>query len=187
MTVFRDQLNDRPRRLLAVGVVVLAVKLPFLAFAAGGRVIDKSAAVGTALTEPAVERIARASGIPPALEAAIRGAVPEGGRLVLYSPYGGAEFELDAEDPRGAPARLVRTLFERVKNLLYPTPRDVHFARDADELRQKLAPEFAGRLFVLDGTQQPVALAVGGDWQLVHDARVGGAGRLRLWRFVQPR
>lgn len=177
-----------PRHGLAVwgvvaGLALWAVSLVAQRVAGIGEAV---AAVHRGWSEPVGERIQRASGLSPAMLTAIRDAVDPDGRLVLYSPYGGAEFELDAADPRGEPARQVRTLFERAKNLLYPRPRDVHFARSPDELQQKLRADLVGRLLVVDGTQAPDALTVGGRWQLLHEDRLGSA-RLRLWRFVEVR
>ena len=151
------------------------------------RAVAGAGQVARVFSETPEQRIARASGIGANLATAIREAVPADGRLVLYSPYGGAEFELDADDPRGDPARLVRTLFERAKNLLYPNPIDVHFARDAVELLDKIDVDLAGRLVVLDGTQGPDRLTVGGDYELLHEEAIGAAGRLRLWRLSRAK
>ena len=171
---------------LGLVVLVVVVRLPTLATAAGERAGVQAEALQRVVTEPAFARVARCTSISAALTTAIRDAVPAGGRLVLYSPYGGAEFELDAADPRGEPARQVRTLFERAKNLLYPRPRDVHFARDAAELLGKIDAEFGGAFVVLDGTQGPAQLAVGGDYELLHHEAVG-SGQLRLWRLRRQR
>ncbi|MCA8976866.1 MAG: hypothetical protein KDC98_19240 [Planctomycetes bacterium] len=178
----RTRAEWRSRSWIGIVGLLVVLRLPVLCLDTGSRVGRTSEAVQRALTEPAVRRIERAIGVSPTLAAAIRAAVPEHGRLVLYSPYGGAAFELDAGDPRGEPARQVRTLFERVKNLLYPRPRDVAFARDADELRAKIAPTSPGRLVVLDGTQGPEPLTVGGDYELLHREALGG-GQMRLWRL----
>ncbi len=129
---------------------------------------------------PAV-RIQRASGLSPEFLAAIRAAMPAGGRLVLYSPYGGREFELDGSDPRGEPARQVRGLFERTKNLLYPHPRDVRFARDAVELLGHVEAKPVEPLLVIDGTQGDAELTVGGRYDLLHTS-APGVPRMRLWR-----
>jgi len=171
---------------LVVGATVFAVWLPSL----GARMVAGLGATWAALSravgDTPEQRIQRASGISPALVAAIRAALPADGRLVVYSPYGGAEFELDGADPRGEPARQVRVLFERAKNLLYPFPRDVAFARDADELRGKIEPGCEGRLLVIDGTQEPVELTIGGRYDFVHEEPIGTA-KLRLWRLRERR
>ena len=160
-------------------VLVWAVSLGWRALAAGP---DIASVAWRALVTPAAQRIERSSGISSQLVAAIRAAMPADGRLVLYSPYGGKEFELDGADPRGEPARQVRVLFERVKNLLYPTPRDVRFARDAGELLLHIDPVLAGRLLVVDGTQGPGELAVGGRYDLVFEVP-GRIPQLRVWRL----
>jgi hypothetical protein len=129
------------------------------------------AAAARGLGEPPAQRIQRASGISPAFAAAIREAVPRDGRLVLYSPYAGPEFEF-----------VLRLLFERTKNLLYPAPRDVAFARLADELRGHVQPDMERRLVVVDGTQERVDLSIGGAWDLLHTEPLG-AHQLRLWRL----
>lgn len=185
-------MSDLPRRAAAwlVGLVAIAclcgllVDLP-------ERVSNVGAAVARAWREDDDATILRASGIAPELVAAIRANLPEaarpdGGRLVLYIPYGGGEYEMDAADPRGAMARQVRELWGRMKNLLYPQPRDVQFAREAKELTPWLDPAYAGRLLVLDGTQplgaQPPPLAVGGRYTLLHEQRLGVL-LMRLWRW----
>lgn len=164
----------------------MLARLPWLLSATGARAADATAGVGRAVGEPAAQRIERATGLPAAVLAAIRANVPAGGRLVLYSPYGGQQFELDAGDPRGEPARQVRVLFERAKNLLYPEPRDVHFARDAAELLAKVKGH-AGATVVVDGTQAPTELAVGGRYSLVHTETFATGGRLRVWKFEEER
>lgn len=148
---------------------------------------EAAAAAARGLSSPAEERVQRATGLGPELVARLRAlaAAEPGLRLVFYSPYGGASFELDAQDPRGEPARQTRILFERGKNLLYPKPRDAHFARDAGELLALLAPELAGRVLVVDGTQGPEPLTVGGAHELLHDQAM--PVRLRLWRWQGPR
>lgn len=170
---------------LAAAAAAVTVWCALLGFRTAAGLPDAWAAARRGLGEPAALRIERASGISPALAAAIRAALPEDGRLVVYSPYGGQPFELDGGDPRGEPARLVRGLFERVKNLLYPRPRDVRFARDAGELRNHVDPALAGRLCVIDGTQEPVELAVGGAYELLFE-EPGRIPRLRLWRLRRP-
>ena len=155
-------------------VVIVAVRLPVMATASGGHALERAPALIRGLGESAADRIARASAITPAFIAAVRDALPQDGRLVLFSPYTGAEFEF-----------LLRSQFERSKNLLYPDPRDVHFARGADELRSKIAPAFERRLLVVDGTQQPIPLTIGGDYELLHGEHIGGAVNLRLWRLVK--
>lgn len=175
-----------PRGLLGLTVLVAAVWCVALGLSTSAALPEIVGAARRGLVEPASVRIQRASGLTPELLAAIRATLPADGRLVLYSPYGGAEFELDGADPRGEPARQVRTLFERAKNLLYPAPRDVHFARDPAELRSKLGADLAGRLLVVDGTQGDEPLAVGGRYELLHTQALGTA-RLRLWRFAEAR
>lgn len=165
------------------GVAGLAVGLP-------ARVQNAAAAVGRAWQEDDAATVLRTSGISPQLVAAIRTHLPDaqrpdGGRLVLYIPYGGGAYEMDAADPRGAMARQVRELWGRAKNLLYPFPRDVQFAREAGELLPRLEPAYAGRLLVLDGTQEPRELTVGGTYTLVHEERLGVL-RMRLWRWEGP-
>ncbi len=139
------------------------------------------AAAARGCSEPESLRVQRASGLSAGLLAALRAQLPADGRLVLYSPYGGKEYELDGADPRGEPARQVRTLFERTKNLLYPTPRDVRFARDPDELRAQLEGAAPGEVLVVDGTQGNIELSVGGAYELVHVEALGSGAQLRLW------
>lgn len=170
----------------AVGAAVIAVWIGALGWRTATVLPETWQAAGRAVAETPAQRIQRASGLSAEFLAAIRSALPADGRLVLYSPYGGAAFELDAADPRGEPARQVRTLFERAKNLLYPLPRDVHFARDAAELAALVAPAFAGRLCVVDGTQGTAELAVGGRYELVQTLALGTAA-LRLWRLSEAR
>jgi hypothetical protein len=150
-------------------------------------VAEAAAAAARGLTSADAELVVRATGLGPALVAQVRAlavAEPQP-RLVFYSPYGGAPFELDAHDPRGEPARQTRILFERGKNLLYPTPRDVHFARDAAELQGLLRADLAGRFLVVDGTQGPEPLAVGGHYELLGEQTA--PVRLRVWRWQGAR
>lgn len=143
------------------------------------------AACARACAETDDATVLRASGISPRLVQAIR----PYSRLVLFIPYGGRAFVMDANDPRGAMARQVQEMWGRVKNLLYPTPRDVRFACDADELRPLLEMDRAGSLLVLDGTQ-PMGealppLQVGGRYTLLHEEQLGNLV-MRLWRWEGP-
>lgn len=165
---------------LVVCCLLVSACLLGLLIAAPARIANAAAAVGRAVRESDDATILRTSGIAPELVASIRRELFDGGRLVIYSPYGGGEFEMDANDARGEMARQVREMWGRMKNLLYPRPRDVTFARSADELRPKLAPELVGKLLVLDGTQEPTPLVVGGRYRLVHEVRLGQL-RMRLW------
>lgn len=165
-------------------VVVALCLLWVVALAAGtGASLPVAfAAAAAAFTEPVELRVQRASGLGPALVQRLRQDLQESDRLVLFSPYGGQQFELLGDDPRGEPARQIRTLFERTKNLLYPRPRDVRFARDPAELLQQLEGAVPGRCFVLDGTQGPIELVHGGRFELRHTELLGTA-QLRLWRW----
>lgn len=159
-----------------VGLVVL-VRLPFLLADSWSAVAESAALVQRGLTEAAPARIQRVTAVTPEFVAAVREHLPADGRLVLYSPYVGNELEF-----------LLRLQFERTKNLLYPRPRDVHFAAGAEELQRKVrsdGPSFDGRLLVLDGTQGGAELAIGGRYELVHSETFGGAALLRLWRLVE--
>lgn len=171
---------------VAVAALVVATWGVALGWRTANALPPTCQAAARALTDAPAQRIQRASGLSAEFLAAIRSALPDGGRLVLYSPYGGAAFELDAADPRGEPARQVRTLFERAKNLLYPVPRDVYFARDAAELAALVAPAYVGRLCVVDGSQGGGELVVGGRYELVQTLALGTAA-LRLWRLREAR
>lgn len=163
-------------------VVVALCLLLVVALAAGtaAKLPVALAAATAALTEPVELRVQRASGLGPSLVQRLRQDLQESDRLVLFSPYGGQQFELLGDDPRGEPARQIRTLFERTKNLLYPRPRDVRFARDPAELLQQLDGAVPGRCFVLDGTQGPIDLTFGGRYEPRHTELLGTA-QLRLW------
>ena len=158
---------------LVVAGAVVAAWFAVLGWRAAAGFPETWAAVSRGMSEPQAQRIQQASGISPGLVAAIRTALPEGGRLVLYSPYPGPEHEF-----------FLRALFERMKNLMYPDPRDVGFVRNADELRAHVQPGLEGKLVVVDGTQEPIDLSIGGAYELVHEEPIG-AGRLRLWRLRQ--
>ena len=88
----------------------------------------------------------------------------------MFGPYPGDVFEA-----------LVRLQYERLKNLLYPTPRDATFARTPDQLLETLDPKLAGRLIVVDGTQEEVELPVPAEFELLHEHRLGASGRVRFW------
>jgi len=167
---------------LGIAGIVVALWLLGLGWSCRAAIANNVAAATRALQESPQQRIQRASGLGPEFMAAIRAAMPVDGRLVLYSPYGGSEFELDGSDPRGEPARQVRGLFERAKNLLYPSPRDVRFARDPEELLRHVDAKLVGRLVVVDGTQGEAELTVGGRYELLHTSAPGGP-RMRVWRL----
>ncbi len=160
---------------LVLLAIVVLVRLPVLVPATWSAAANIAPAVRRGVTLPAAERIQRVTGIGPAFVTAVREALPDGGRLVLYSPYVGTDLEF-----------LLRLQFERTKNLLYPRPRDVHFASGAPPLLEKLEPALAGRLLVLDGTQGDAVLAIGGRYELLHTESIGGGARLRLWRWLGP-
>lgn len=167
---------------LAVATIVVVTWLLCLGWSSRAAIATNAAAAVRALQESPAQRIQRASGLAPEFLAAIRASMPVEGRLVLYSPYGGREFELDGSDPRGEPARQVRGLFERAKNLLYPNPRDVRFARDPEELLGHVDAKLVGRLLVVDGTQGDAELTVGGRYELLYTS-APGVPRMRLWRL----
>lgn len=174
-----------PRTWTGLCVLVVAAWLLLLGWRTVGAVGEAGVAAARSVRESSEQRIQRVVGLGPDFLATLRRAVEDGGaetRLVLYSPYGGQAFELDGADPRGEPARQARGLFERCKNLLYPHPRDVRFARDAEELRGHAQGAQAGRFLVVDGTQDDSELTVGGRYELLCTSAPGGP-RLRLWRL----
>lgn len=176
-----------PAALAWLGIVALVVlaRIPFLVGDGWSWFATCSERVVRGFTVPDAVLVQRATGLSPALVGAIREAAGQEGRLVVFSPYGGQEFALDVGDPRGELARQTHQTFVRVKNLLYPRPRDVSVAFAPDELVAKLAEPMApGRaLLVLDGTQGPAPLAAPGEWELLHRQVLGGVGQLRLWRL----
>lgn len=129
--------------------------------------------VRTVLELDGAKRIARAAGVTPDVLALLRRTLGEDGRLVVYCPYRGTVVEL-----------IVRTQFERLKNLLYPTPRDVAFAHEAAELQQWVEARLAGRLVVVDGTQEPTELPVAARFDLLTEQRLGDM-RVRYWLLVE--
>jgi hypothetical protein len=163
-------LRALPLALLAVALVWLFVRVPFLVADCAGRLPDAWRQAGAALTQPRAALVEAAIGVTPTVERLLRERLPEDGRLVVYSPYRGEVAEY-----------LVRTQFERLKNLLYPAPRDAHFALDADDLRRRLEARFAGKLVVVDGTQEDTPLPAPGEFELLADQRLGGAMRVRYW------
>lgn len=162
--------------------VVVAAFVAVLGWRTAGRVATAAAAAARGCSESAATRVLRTSGISADLVAAIRASMPEDGRLLLYSPYGGQQFVLDASDPRGEWARQLRGLWGRLKNLLYPRPRDVAAVYDPAELLAQVRADQVGRLLVLDGTQGTVPLTVGGEYELIREELLG-AVRMRLWRL----
>ncbi|MCA8964976.1 MAG: hypothetical protein H6838_10930 [Planctomycetes bacterium] len=186
MTSPTSESQPPPRRaeraLPVVVAIVVAAFLAVLGWRTAGRVATAAAAAARGCSETPEARILRTAGIPASLVQAIHEALPEDGRLVLYSPYGGQEFVLDAADPRGEWARQLRGMWGRLKNLLYPRPRDVRPAYDPGELQALVEPGLVGRLLVLDGTQGTAPLTVGGDYELIREELLG-AVRMRLWRL----
>ncbi len=116
------------------------------------------------------ERMQQAVGIPAEVEELVRSTLGRDGRLVLFLPY---------EHP--TMVALLRLQYERLKNLVYPEPRFVRFATSRDELLACMDAEQVGRTLVVDGTQEDMALPVPGTFRVVHEQRLGGAGRLRYW------
>lgn len=161
--------------LLGLGIAWVLAPVPFLGAEAAATVPRAWQRNLDAATLPARERIARTVGVPPALEALLRERLGETGRLVLFCPY-----------PQEVFRNLLRLYFERVKNLLYPTPRDVSFAGSAAELAERIGAGPAGRLIVLDGTQEDVPLPVPGRFELLGELRIGSS-RLRYWLLQKPR
>ncbi len=170
---------------VVVVALVVLVRIPFLGSDGWTWLGTCSERVVRGLTEPDDALVQRATGLSPVLTGEIRDAAGEEGRLVVYSPYGGHEFAHDVADPRGEPARQTHQMFVRVKNLLYPVPRDVSVAFDPNELLEKLGEPLdpARQFLVLDGTQGPAPLTIGGEWDLLHRQEFGGTGQLRLWRL----
>jgi hypothetical protein len=178
-----EPVGDRPRRpaarlllLLAAGWLLLRV--PFLLADAGSRLPADWQQARAAVTQSRAELIQTAIGVSTEIERLLRERLPEDGRLVVYAkPL-----------PEGTAADVVqwyeftlRTQFERLRNLLYPTPRDAHFARDAGELRQRIESRFEHKLIVVDGTQEDVPLPAPGEFELLTEQRLGPAIRVRFW------
>ena len=116
------------------------------------------------------ELLQRAVGIPEDIEAMLRQHLGPDGRLVLYLPY---------KDP--AMVVLLRLQYERLKNLLYPTPRDTAFANSQPELASYIDAQFHNRMIVVDGTQEPVPLPVDAEFEQIAEQPLGGGGVVRYW------
>ena len=155
--------------LLLVAAAWALLRVPFLLWQAGVQLPDTWLQARAGLTAGPAVLTEAAIGITPATERLLRQRLPQDGRLVVFCPYPGEVFE-----------KLLRDSFERLKNLLYPTPRDAAFARDAAELRGAIAPAFTGKLVVVDGTQENRELPVAAEFELLGEQRIG-AGRLRFW------
>lgn len=169
-----ERARQRPWALAALGLAVgwLLVRVPFGAAAAIERLPATWTEARAAFVLPADARIEHALGVPPRVAELLRRSLPEDGRLVVYSPYPG---------PAGD---LVRLQYERLKNLLYPTPREARFARDVEELQQHVERRFERRLVVVDGTQESIELPVAARFELLHEQRIG-AMRVRYWRLLE--
>ena len=148
----------------------LYVHLPFCAnacyYCGRNKVITKDR--GRAL--PYLERLEKEIAVSPEVMAALTDRLGEGSRLVVYCPY-----------PEPIFVNLVRQQYERLKNLLYPEPRDVRFAVSPEELGRWIEARFENKLVVLDGTQEAVSLPVPGEFDLMTEQAVGAGGRLRYW------
>jgi hypothetical protein len=162
----------RPLRLALIGLALVwcLVRVPFLLADGAARLPETWRQARAAATRSRDELVDAAIGLPPAIERLLRERLPEDGRLVVYSPYRGEVAEY-----------LLRTQFERLKNLLYPSPRDAHFALDAADLQRRIEARFDRKLVVVDGTQADAPLPVPGDFELLREQRLGGAMRVRYW------
>jgi len=156
--------------LLALAVAWLLAAIPFLARDALERLPGAYAHAGAALTESRGLRIHQEIGVSPAVGKLLADRLGQSGRMVVYCPYPGEVF-----------VGLLRLQYERLKNLLYPEPRDVRFARSADELGGWIEPRFENKLVVVDGTQESGPLPVAAEFELMAEQPIGGGGRLRYW------
>ncbi|MEC7583518.1 MAG: hypothetical protein VYE77_04310 [Planctomycetota bacterium] len=156
--------------LSALALAWLLASLPFLAVDAAERLPDTLSKAHAALTLSVAERLEQEIAVSPEVMEALTDRLGEGSRLVVYCPY-----------PEPIFVNLVRLQYERLKNLLYPEPRDVRFARSPEELAGWIDAKFDNKLVVLDGTQGPVDLPVPGEFELMTEQAVGEGGRLRYW------
>lgn len=170
------QRTASPRRsavtvwLPALALAWLLASLPFLVVDAAERVPETLSKAHAALTESVAERLEKEIAVSPEVMAALTDRLGEGSRLVVYCPY-----------PEPIFVNLVRQQYERLKNLLYPEPRDVRFAVSPEELGRWIEARFENKLVVLDGTQEAVSLPVPGEFDLMTEQAVGAGGRLRYW------
>jgi hypothetical protein len=150
----------------------LVVRLPGNVVATARELPTEWRQAQAALTQDATSLIQASTGMPLALQSQLR-SLPPAARLVLFLPYPGD----------GAEA-LLRLQWERVKNLLYPRPREVSFARKPADMASLLVARNEGRLFVLDGTQEDIELPLVAEFQLLGTYEVGSS-KLRLWQLVK--
>lgn len=160
--------------LLAAAAVFLLARVPLLAWESGSTLSAVWRRAQDALSVPQSVRIESAVGVLSQNQTLLQQRLGRDGRLVVYFPVAGtAEEKVFWE-------KLLRDEYERLKNLLYPMPRDVAFARNAEELTAKLDAKLAGRLIVVDGTLVDGELPVRAEFDLLVDQRLGPV-RLRFW------
>lgn len=154
----------RPGPWIALGVIAAVCLLPRAASLVWRSIEilpERWQEAGRALAVPATQRIEDVAGIAPALVRVLRGRTPPDGDVVVFSPLPGelAEF-------------LLRTQFERLKNLLWPHPRRFHYAKDAAAVAARATTAAQGRLVLVDYTvPQPDRPQVPGEWQRLHRGR----------------
>lgn len=156
--------------LSALALAWLLASLPFLAVDAAERLPDTLSKAHAALTRSVAERLDQEIAVSPQVMEALTDRLGEGSRLIVYCPY-----------PEPIFVNLVRLQYERLKNLLYPEPRDVRFALSPEALAQWIDARFENKLVVLDGTQEAVDLPVPAEFDLMTEQPVGGGFRLRYW------
>lgn len=160
--------------LLAAAAVFLLARVPLLAWEAGDSLSAVWRRAQDALSVPEAVRIESAVGVLAANQTLLQQRLGRDGRLVVYFPVAGTDSEKVFWE------KLLRDEYERLKNLLYPTPRDATFARNAEELTARLDPKLVGRLIVVDGTLADGELPVRAEFDLLTDQRIGPV-RLRFW------
>lgn len=83
---------------------------------------------------------------------------PRDAEVIIYTPLTGSDMTL-----------LLRTQWERMKNLVWPHPRVFTFAQGLDAAVARVEPSAEGRLVLIDYTvPQPEHTQVPGEWTLLH-------------------
>jgi len=104
--------------------------------------------------------------LSPGLISTLRERAPEGARVILFFALPGQEGE-----------NMLRLTFERLKNVVWPHPYRVAYARSPDDAQAKMTAQDEGRLLVVDMAEARVPQpGLPGRYELLYQDPL-----LRLW------
>jgi hypothetical protein len=135
--------EPRPRRArllaLVIAAVVLVPRLAVESVRCARELGPQLEAARRFVIETPDQLIQAASGLSPQLVAALRERAPADARVVVFSSL-----------PDPVVLKLLGDTFERLKNLVWPRPYDVRYARRTDDAAATMSAGDEGRLVVVD-------------------------------------